>query len=130
MLLNTIVKTAGDNLCGVGVVASRSFGTRKYIERQVEKRKCMEGHSVSPIKDQVGWSEKMASVSEASVKADQAPERPVSEMQADTLQYLKADNGEPNIVAGDHYNIAGSALDDDFEDEEYYYLSSKYSRNE
>lgn len=81
----------------------------------------IEGHVVSSIKEHVGWSEKLASFSEAAIKADQSMDRPFADLQQMTVQYLQeTDYLEPPVIAaGTNHNIAGTTFDDidDFEDE-------------
>jgi hypothetical protein len=62
----------------------------QLLER--EKQRHLKGQTISHIKQVPGWSERLASDSEAVVKAEhECPDCPVEEMQQQTIETLKAE---------------------------------------
>ncbi|KAK9764438.1 hypothetical protein K7432_008042 [Basidiobolus ranarum] len=57
-----------------------------------EKQKNLRGETKGTIKNHPGWNEKLASHSEASVKADRTPEVPAEQMQKETVEHIKNNN--------------------------------------
>ncbi|KAI7839005.1 hypothetical protein COHA_007245 [Chlorella ohadii] len=56
-----------------------------------EKQRHLKGQTISHIKQVPGWSERLASDSEAVVKAEhECPDCPMEEMQQQTIETLKA----------------------------------------
>jgi hypothetical protein len=52
------------------------------------------GKSQSPVKSAPGWNEKLASDSEAIVKAEREPDVSTEQMQQQTVQYLQTPSPE------------------------------------
>ncbi|CAG8540542.1 5746_t:CDS:2 [Cetraspora pellucida] len=65
-----------------------------------EKRRLLRGKVVGPFKHAPGWNEKLASDSEAMVKAEREPDSTsIDELQRETLTYLTThDNENDDIV--------------------------------
>jgi len=106
-------------------VASRSFVTSVRSQSQGshmndndpdtierEKKKNLSGgdHSSSPHKSHApGWSEALASVSEAFVKADQAPVESPEELTRTTIEYVKKQH-HSNAHADDYSSSQTASL--------------------
>ncbi|KAK9766388.1 hypothetical protein K7432_004555 [Basidiobolus ranarum] len=54
-----------------------------------EKEKSLKGKANESIPDHPGWNEKLASHAEASVKADHASEKPLEQLQRESVQHIK-----------------------------------------
>eukprot|EP01089_Gocevia_fonbrunei_P019397 TRINITY_DN685_c0_g1_i1.p1 TRINITY_DN685_c0_g1~~TRINITY_DN685_c0_g1_i1.p1 ORF type:complete len:111 (-),score=26.64 TRINITY_DN685_c0_g1_i1:60-392(-) len=57
-----------------------------------EKTKNLSGKTVSSISESPGWNERLASYSEANIKADRSPDKNIDELVWETERILESDN--------------------------------------
>ena len=62
-----------------------------------EKKKTLEGKVNSQIKEAPGWNEKLASVAEASVKADRSADEPIEVLVKETVEQFEKEDSEISI---------------------------------